>query len=119
MDDLISRKDAINYMANVIWHYPNYTALNVYENAEELAKDGLANVPSAESTGAMDEAIQHYVNEGYMILDRPKSEWIEDDKQNHVEKTYHCSECGFKAWGEAEKTKFCGGCGAKMDGDIE
>ena len=47
MDDLISRKDAIKYMANAIWHYPNYTALNVYENAEELAKDGLANVPSA------------------------------------------------------------------------
>ena len=40
--------------------------------------------------------------------------WIEDAEQHHVEKTYHCSECGHGAWGEYEKTEYCGGCGAKM-----
>ena len=40
--------------------------------------------------------------------------WIEDAEQHHVEKTYHCSECGHGVWGEYEKTEYCGGCGAKM-----
>ena len=70
MDDLISRKDAVKYMANTIWHYPNHTELNVYENAEELAKDGLANIPSAESTGAIAEAF------GMAIEALKAQEWI-------------------------------------------
>ena len=49
------------------------------------------------------------------IEQEPKTgHWIEDAEQHHVEKTYHCSECGHKAWGEYEKTEYCGGCGAKM-----
>ena len=112
MDDLISRKDAIKYMANAIWHYPNYTALNVYENAEELAKDGLANVPSAESTGAMDEAIQHYIDEGYMMLNRPKGEWIEECE---------CSNCHWLHEDSDHNLlittyKYCPNCGADMRG---
>ena len=45
--------------------------------------------------------------------------WIENEKQNHVEKMYHCSECGFNAWGRYEKTKFCGGCGVRMENAYE
>ena len=45
--------------------------------------------------------------------------WIENEKQNHVEKMYHCSECGFNAWGSYEKTKFCGGCGLRMENAYE
>ena len=26
-------------------------------------------------------------------------EWIEDEVQTYIEKMYHCSNCGFKAWG--------------------
>lgn len=40
--------------------------------------------------------------------------WVENEKQIHVEKMYHCSECGFEAWGECERTNYCGGCGARM-----
>ena len=125
MDDLISRKDAINYMANAIWHYPNYSELNVYENAEALAKDGLANVPSAESTGAMDEAIQHYIDEGYMMLNRPKGEWILENVQNKedVENNnyaFRCSECGYiDIHSKCVEVPFCWHCGASMVGDIE
>ena len=41
-------------------------------------------------------------------------EWIEDEEQHHVEKTWHCSECGNKAWGSYEKTTYCCQCGARM-----
>lgn len=75
MDDLISRKDAIKYMANTIWHYPNHTELNVYENAEELAKDGLTNIPSAESTSAITEAF------GMTIEALKAQEWIPCSKR--------------------------------------
>lgn len=43
-----------------------------------------------------------------------KGTWLKDKLQNHVELTYHCSECGFEAWGKYELTKYCGGCGARM-----
>lgn len=46
---------------------------------------------------------------------RKNGTWLKDDIQNHVELTYHCSECGFEAWGENELTKYCGGCGAQMN----
>lgn len=45
---------------------------------------------------------------------KAKGEWVEDEKQNHIELTYHCSECGHRAWGKHEKTNFCGECGADM-----
>lgn len=48
--------------------------------------------------------------------DCKKGKWVEDDEQIHIELTYHCSECGFQAWGEHEKTDYCGGCGADMRG---
>lgn len=41
-------------------------------------------------------------------------EWIENEEEKHIEICYHCSKCGFVAWGKYEKTKFCGGCGTKM-----
>lgn len=49
-----------------------------------------------------------------ILLSQRTGHWIEDEEQNHVEVCYHCSECGFEAWGEHEKTSFCGGCGAWM-----
>lgn len=50
-------------------------------------------------------------------LERQHGEWIEDEEQNHVEITFHCSECGYKAWGIEETTNFCPNCGADMRGD--
>ena len=56
-----------------------------------------------------------------MVMDRirPTGHWIEDEEQNHVEVCYHCSECGFEAWGKHERTNYCGGCGAYMKGEID
>lgn len=49
---------------------------------------------------------------------KPKTgHWIEDDEQIHVEKTYHCSECGYGIWGVDEKSDYCPKCGAKMGGN--
>ena len=47
--DLIDRQEAIDSMANAIWHYPNelYCRLNGYENAKALAEQGLGYLPSA------------------------------------------------------------------------
>ena len=46
--DTISRQDAIDLVANYIWHYPNerYKDLNVFENAEALAKEALSSILS-------------------------------------------------------------------------
>jgi hypothetical protein len=51
--DLISRADAIEAVANAIWHYPNecYYNLNDFDMAEALAKDAIKALPSAEAKG--------------------------------------------------------------------
>lgn len=46
---------------------------------------------------------------------RGVGKWIEDEEQNNVELTFHCSECGRKAVGRFEKTRYCGDCGAMME----
>ena len=46
--------------------------------------------------------------------DSKTGRWVLDENQTHVEKTYHCSECNYSAWGEDEKTDYCPGCGAEM-----
>lgn len=50
------------------------------------------------------------------VRENAHGEWIEDEVQTHIEKTYHCCVCGFGALGEGEKTDFCGGCGSDMRG---
>ena len=44
-EDAVSRQVAIEHMASAIWHYPDYMALNSYDNAHELAEYGLRSVP--------------------------------------------------------------------------
>lgn len=48
--DCVRRQDAIDAMANTLWHYPNecYRNLNEYEFAKSLAELGLKSVPSAQ-----------------------------------------------------------------------
>jgi hypothetical protein len=48
--DTISRRMAIDAMANTLWHYPNecYRNLNKYEFAKGLAELGLKSVPPAQ-----------------------------------------------------------------------
>ena len=94
---IISRRDAIKAVCNAVCecdvpHYPNCDQIKYCDEIQALIS-----LPSAEKTGY----------------------WIEDEDQRHVEITYHCSECGFRAWGEGELTDFCGGCGARMVGDTD
>lgn len=62
-DDLISRADAIALVIKAIHGTDN-------KEIKEYLFDGLRkqmwSLPSAESTGAMDEAIQKYIKDGYM-----------------------------------------------------
>ena len=103
MNDLISRQKAIESMASAIWLYPNelHKNLNVYENAEKLAKYGLERVPSIEPR---------------------KGRW-ERDKNGYV----ICSECKWFAptievgnianrHKEQRESDFCWHCGADMRG---
>ncbi len=41
--------------------------------------------------------------------------WVKDEEQTHVELTFHCSECGHRAWRTYEMTKYCPDCGSRMD----
>lgn len=62
-DDLISREDAVALVIKAIHGTDN-------KEIKEYLFDGLRkqmwSLPSAESTGAMDEAIQKYIKDGYM-----------------------------------------------------
>lgn len=62
------------------------------------------------------ETIQKWIDEQPTadVVERKHGEWIEDEEQNHVELTFHCSECGCEAWGIEETTNFCPECGADM-----
>lgn len=97
MYDLISRQKAIESMASAILLYPNelYKNLNVYENAEKLARYGLERVPSIEPR---------------------KGRWIHEG----IHPNYHlrCSECRKVAmWSNGISYKFpnfCPNCGCDM-----
>ena len=71
----------------------------------------ITSIPSAESTGAMDEAIQHYINEGYMELDKPKGKWC----TNRFRYDCTCSNCGCSVY-HKDALNFCPNCGADMRG---
>ena len=51
----------------------------------------IAELPPAESTGALDDAIQKYVAEGLMQPIEKQGEWIVSDNPNML---YECSNCG-------------------------
>ena len=64
------------------------------------------------------DVISDYLKKYFMPSAQPEpGEWVEDEQQLHVEKTYHCSKCGYPAWGVTEKTKYCPGCGTYMGGE--
>lgn len=110
--DLISRADAIEA---VMAEGRNVHA-SEYANAERIiheadAVEALAMLPSAETTGALDDAIAKYVADGLLELpsaDRPKGEW----KWTHGGQ---CSECGFH--NSNFDFNFCPSCGADMRGE--
>ena len=99
-NDLISRKAAIDAIKDadvVVFYDEDTTADDAIEVAIISTKRSM--VGSIESLPSAQPEI---------------GEWIENRAQNHVERCFFCSECGFDAWGVYEKTRFCSGCGAMM-----
>lgn len=94
---------------------------------EAIEQEPKVNILNKIKTELLDNAEMHEDGD-YYIRDKWVSEiidkygeqeqkvghWIENEKQTHIEKIYHCSECGFKAWGKCECTNYCGGCGCRM-----
>lgn len=73
-----------------------------------------------EKTCGFDKQVEMATKNMNTIIDafteRPKGEWIEEDKINHKYHIYHiCSECGLGRfnWGE---DNYCPNCGADMRG---
>ena len=120
MSDLIRREDAIK------------VAKSFLRNDDEWFQEALASqirmIPSAESTGDLDNAIYEYVKEGLMDnpYDRPQGEWLIFDGESDLYVDIKCSYCrkvytvdsykrddiGFTI----EDLKFCPNCGARMKG---
>ena len=83
----------------------------------------IAELPPAESTGALDDAIQKYVAEGLMQPIEKQGEWIVSDNPNML---YECSNCGhgFQKQVHGKSVVFyfqnyCPNCGARMRGGAE
>ena len=90
---LINRQEAIEGVANAIWHYPNHSVLNVYDKAHELAEYAFRQVVFAEPERKPGRWI--YLGDGY------KCPWS-------------CSKCSSCS---DERTDYCPMCGAKMEGE--
>lgn len=61
------------------------------------------------------DEIDNIINEIKNVITSPPKTgyWVEDEKQIHVERTYHCSECEYMIFG-SERSDYCPGCGTKM-----
>lgn len=88
MSDLISRQSALDAIEPIIYDIlqdknDSYKAMCIPEK--------LRNLPSAESTGAMDEAIQQYIKDGWMQDIRPKGEcnWCANLEDRHLRIEYY------------------------------
>ena len=70
MSDLISRAEAIEAVANALWHYPNeqYRNFNDYGMSEALAKDALSALPSADAM----QGVGKYENAMQKLREMPK-----------------------------------------------
>ena len=108
---LISKDDAIE----AVKHSTAYMHDDLYE--------AISRIPSAETTGALDDAIAKYVADGLMELpsaDAVHGEWIYD----HHNDEHTCSVCGRKAlcddyvgidWQMEVLSDYCPSCGARME----
>lgn len=113
MSDLISRADVLEGLkhSTAYLHDDIYTIVN--------------RIPSAETTGALDDAIAKYVADGLMELPsaeaRPTGEWIDIDNYYRMATCSHCHKVTmFEKWGEYIRPyNFCPNCGAKMGGGEE
>ena len=101
--DLISRADAIE----AVKHSTAYMHDDLYE--------AIFRIPSAETTGALDDAIAKYVADGLMEL--PSAERVGEWEHTITWQPY-CSNCEYVFDEDEEYSpfwKFCPMCGARME----
>lgn len=127
MSDLISREDAIEMLQEAIDSYPptmkgqGRTRDSTLEEAIDLIKS----IPNAETTGALDDAIQEYIKDGYILAEPLVGKWeeckvvdIEDTTITEVQsafcpicRKYHTTPYMYYF----DYFAYCPNCGAKME----
>ena len=99
--DLISREDvprAINNFARRFDKGKDEYQMFTYSELAEIISSIpsiVDTIPSAESTGKLDDVINKYIEDGYMLppsADRPKGEWIPCSERLPDIKEYHVSD---------------------------
>ena len=88
--DTVRRQEAIDAMANTLWHYPNecYRNLNSYEFAKALAELGLKSVPSAQPEQQIrckDCAKREYCRTSTVWAIPPKDDWYCADAERRTD----------------------------------
>lgn len=110
MSDLIERKrtkDAVDCMLAL---------LRVPQDMREEAIDLFINrIPNAETTGALDDAIQEYIKDGYILAEPKVGKWIRDGHHIRCNKCYSAM-CYMDREGDVIPQNYCPNCGAKMEG---
>lgn len=118
MSDLISRTELWNRLARV--------PISQYAVDERTMIHNVINeMPTAETTGELDDVIQEYIKSGLMEFDdfRPKGHWIlsqSQDKEDTDNGNYRfeCSNCGYSdTHSKATEVPYCWHCGADMNGE--
>ena len=103
MSDLIERE----YLLNIARKEEAYGYVSEHE---------ILNAPNAETTGALDDAIQEYIKDGYILAEPKMGEWIETSEGTM------CSNCHKFPYDDGEyhianwHSDFCPNCGAKLEG---
>ena len=122
MEDLIRRSDAVAILEDLQKDHLQFCLIPFRQAIERVQA-----IPSAESTGDLDNAIYEYVQDGLMSnpYDRPQGEWIEEEYKGRIYGIYRCQykcfHCGYVPMHRVEPIiptnrtlRFCPNCGARM-----
>ena len=125
MSDLIRRKDVLEALRENLIEMggDDFSEMGVHsDDIEAIVK----NIPNAETTGALDDAIQEYIKDGYILAEPKVGKWeeckvvdIEDTTITEVQsafcpicRKYHTTPYMYYF----DYFAYCPNCGAKMEG---
>ena len=116
MEDLIRRSDAVAILEDLQKDHLQFCLIPFRQAIERVQA-----IPSAESTGDLDNAIYEYVKEGLMDnpYDRPQGEWIDAEIPLECGGSMPIQVCNLcKTFYPLAYTggghRFCPNCGARM-----